>query len=353
MRIVIINKHVQDIVGGSEIQTNIIANGLKNAGHSITYLAVNGRKDLYSANYDVTPVKESSQEIYSITLALFPDIVYWRSCRYVFPKFMKKFKKTGIPIVFAVSNKYDLVPTIAFNIYSKRIKSVKEFYHLVKQWYYIKKADGVSVLNPDYIDLAPNKLKIAILNAMENNTKSFCWSKPYCVWVSNFHDTKRPELYVTLAKKLEYIGVDFLMIGRSSTNYKWIISGENLPESFHYLGEKTVDEVNGILSLSLFHIHTCHPEGFGNVFIQAWLNKKPSISLGFDPGGFIEKQKIGFNANNDFDLFVEKVKEYIENEELRKQAGQRAYDFAIHNFTPEALAENVETFLLEVLESKK
>ena len=65
------------------------------------------------------------------------------------------------------------------------------------------------------------------------------------------------------------------------------------PVNLHYLGPKTVAEVNGILAKSQFLVHTCEPEGFGNVFIQAWLQGRPTLTLEYDPDGIIAREALG------------------------------------------------------------
>ncbi len=353
MKIIIVNKHFKDVLGGSEIQCDIIAAGLTTLGHEIHYLAVGGKSANYDTKYMVHIVAASHDQIIKKVRELAPDIVYWRSCRYLFPAFMKSFETLNIPLVFAVSNKYDLVPKIAFDIYDNKLKALKEFFLLRKQLKAIRKATAVTTLNPDLLKYIPNKSKTVMLNAMENNISSFNWTRPYCVWVSNFKDTKRPELFIKLSKELKDCGIDFLMVGRLNDKFKWMKVKENLPKSLYYLGEKSIEEVNGILNSSLFQVHTCYPEGFGNIFIQAWMNSKPSISLGFDPGGFIEENQIGYNANDDFTQFTEYVRKYIENQELCIQTGKRAYNFASEKFSPQSLALNIEKFLLTTISSSR
>jgi glycosyltransferase involved in cell wall biosynthesis len=345
MKVLIVNKHASDIRGGSEIQCDLIAQSLHDLGHEVIYLAVGGKKNDYGTKYSVLKVSDNPLELYTTIKDIFPDIVYWRSCRYIFPKFMKYFKGSQIPIVFAVSNRYDLVPQDAFMIYKSKVKAIVEYFKLRNQLKFIKRVNGVTTLNPDYLRLIPTENKTAVLNAMVLDSSPFHWPRPYCVWVANLKELKRPEAYVELAKQLDKIGIDFLMVGRSEKKYDSLLSKENIPGSFHYLGEKPVDEVNGILKSSLFHVHTCHPEGFGNIFIQAWLCGKPSVSLGFDPGGFIKSENVGIDAKNDFNVFVNSVKLMAENENLRKELGNNALKFANNTFSPEALGRNVESFL--------
>src|SRR5690625_4661652 len=118
------------------------------------------------------------------------------------------------------------------------------------------------------------------------------------------------------------------MVGEiQEEEYSWFAEKSHLPENVHYLGVKTPEEVNDILYGSELHIHTCFPEGFPNVFIQAWTQETPSVSLGYDPSGYIAKHKMGGYAKNDFNTFVELTDEYLTHSELAKEAGRNARIF--------------------------
>lgn len=76
-RIAIINQHVTDTLGGSEIQCDIIAHGLWERGHLISYLAIDGRTEGdYKTPYQVVPVARNADRIAEKVLELGSDIVY-------------------------------------------------------------------------------------------------------------------------------------------------------------------------------------------------------------------------------------------------------------------------------------
>ena len=99
--------------------------------------------------------------------------------------------------------------------------------------------------------------------------------------------------------------------------------------NFEYLGPKTVEEVDKILAQSQIMVNTCEPEGFGNNFIQAWLNECPTITLKFDPDDIIKSNKIGFHSGT-FEQMVEDLKYLMNHPQERIEMGMRARKHALN-----------------------
>ncbi|MBD3896215.1 glycosyltransferase family 4 protein [Halomonas sp. ML-15] len=358
MKIVIVNQHVSDVIGGSEIQCDLISRELLSRGHEVVYVAPTKSEpqqvvgeypySLCSVNYDA---KSISLEVLSHQ----PDIVYWRLNKHGFRHFAKKMYDHAIPLVFAVSHVNDVTPWSAKPAFGVKGR-VRMLYWLIKSRYNhggFKYVDSLTTLNQDLKDKVKVRYQYHVPNAMVEEVEGVVWPRPYCIWISSIKKSKRPEVYVDLAKKLSGLGIDFLMVGPiQDDDYLWLEEKSKLPENFHFLGAMTVKQVNGLLAESLFHVHTCMPEGFGNVFIQAWLQGKASVSFGYDPSGYLASHELGFDANEDFNVFCEKAKLLITDVNLRDQAGSRAKNFAKENFSVAKLGANVERVLLETLERK-
>ena len=129
--------------------------------------------------------------------------------------------------------------------------------------------------------------------------------------------------------------------------YNYITDRQQVPSNFYYLGEKSVADVNSILKNSLFMVQTCDVEGFGNNFIQAWQQGRPTLTLYFDPENVIEKNKIGFYSKN-FDQLVNDADILMSDDELRKSMGEQAKDFAEKNFKPKTNTRILEDFFNKI-----
>ncbi|MCC5931454.1 MAG: glycosyltransferase family 4 protein [Cyclobacteriaceae bacterium] len=353
MRIVIVNTHIGDQIGGSQIQCDLIAEKLHERGHDVTYLAI-GKKNEYKRPYKIKSSNWDSTEISDNIIRLNPDILYWRFNKKFLYKSLKKVSKAGIKIIYAVSNIKDLQP---YSESWNRKNSFKKTFSFLKRsllsrinYEGIKYVDGVTVNNEEHLELVSDKKGIYVPNAISNKRVDFVWEKPFVLWVANVKTRKRPEIFIQLAKKIKDINVNFLMIGDlTGANYHWVKKPDLLPDNFFYLGAKSLEEVNGALHKSLFLVTTSTPEGFSNNIIQAWLQKKAVIAYEFDPGGLIESEKLGYVVKKNTDLLEVKTRELIENDELRKNIGIRAYEFAESYFSSDKTLNRLEDFMKEIL----
>ena len=105
--------------------------------------------------------------------------------------------------------------------------------------------------------------------------------------------------------------------------------------------------MNGILQRCLFLAHTCSPEGLPNIFLQAWMQGKPTLSLFYDPDRMIQKNQLGSLSGN-FEQFVQDARNLLENQTLREEMGHRAKLFAEAHFNLSRNARHVEDFFLTI-----
>lgn len=350
MKILIINNHIKSDLGGSELQCHILAKGLSCNGHEVVYLAPGNTlaEDFSDLNYRVVSSKDTGQELSKALLEIAPDVIYWRRDKKNIYQVARAAKAANIPFLFAVSHISNL--TLGFGNPKREVRDVLgSMYWFLRSFYELRAiqlATYITVLNPDLVTLVKHKHVQFVANSVPRDIVQFSWSKPYIAWIASIKPEKRPEEVLALAADLRVQGVDIVMVGEIQHNsYAAMMDSRNLPDNVHYLGKRSVEEVNGILQGSLFHIHTCLPEGFGNVFIQAWASGRTSVSLGYDPGGHLEKYEIGLNANNDRDVFKSMVISMILNSEMRESYGRRAAEIANRYFTTDRMVSEIEEVL--------
>lgn len=353
MKIAIVNRHPNDVIGGSELQCDNIAKGLTRKAHDVVYIAPAGKKGTdYNRPYRVVPVDSTSSAIADAILAENPDVVYWRLNKYHFYGAARRLAAKNIPIVFALSHIND---TKWWSIHDNPRAGIKPFLKSVKQG--VKNAvnhlgfqhvSGVTSMNPDFLNKLPIANQRFVPSSVDTIVTPFAWPRPFVVWVSNLKPAKQPEKFVELARALP--GADFLMVGAIQDKaYDWVRDENTRTPNFHYLGAKTLHEVNGIMAQSLFLVHTCKPEGFPNTFLQAWFQKKPVVTLDFDAAGYIETHDLGAFAKGDWNAFVTAAKNLIDDGAARTAASERAYNFASSNFSFERTVDLLEGFLIEIL----
>jgi glycosyltransferase involved in cell wall biosynthesis len=373
VKVVIVNQHLHDVVGGSELQCDIIASHLTKFGHEVVYLAVNGKSTVYNTSYTVIPIENTNpRQIYQILDKLRPSVVYWRynkkglllaavAARLIGSKFIFSMSHINDARLFVYSGQTIFAGNSSKRAGQRYWRSVfKDLVHLrpFRSFFNYMAVpllvDGVVSNNADYLRKITHQEKKAIPNSMPMPLAAleFDWPRPYVIWVANIKASKNPQMYLELAKSLSATTVDFLMVGKiQDPTYEYLLAANQEVPNFHFLGPQSPAFVNGVLEKSLFLVHTCNPEGFSNIFIQAWLQAKPTVTLYFDPEGIIEREQIGYLSGT-FAQLVEQTHFLIENEAERVAMGQRAQQFAREQFDAETNVRCLETFLLDLVSEK-
>jgi glycosyltransferase involved in cell wall biosynthesis len=329
MKLAIINAHYSWTLGGSEIQCHQIAQGLTELGIDLTYLAVGGYDEALELPYKLISVEKNSASIIKACKELQPDLIYWRFNKNLLASVINEIKSLHIRVIFSVSHIHDLEPFAYKPIPNLSVlaRVKRRLAHLVKGAQFqnaFKRVDGVICNNEEHVKHITHANKVYIPNSPFLEFEEFTWPKPYVVWVGNIKAHKHPELFIDLAKSLNGEGVDFLMVGDIQQEaYEYLNTSKELPANFHFLGAKGIFETNGIIKSSMFLVHTCEPEGFPNVFLQAWGFCKPVISLFFDPGGVIAYEKVGF-VSGDYKTMVNQVAELLRDPSEGQRIGVRA-----------------------------
>ena len=356
MKILLINKHFKDYLGGSEIQSDLIASNLNDLGNQVTYLAVNGFQKDYQTSYKVIKSSVNFWSLFKIFNSERPDIIYWRYNRTKLFISVLTARLFRIKIVFAVSGPSD------FEIWLNRKRKILNLYDGIKHalgsviyeieylfnylgFYFI---NGVITQLHNQTNKLPVSREITIPNSVNLIITSFYWTRPYVIWVSNLKTSKNPELYFQLAEHFENSGIDFLMVGKIQDHkYDVYLNESTKPSNLHYVGFRPIEETNGIIASSLFLVHTCNPEGFPNVMIQAWALGKPTLSLYYDPDNLIEINQLG-SFSGDFETLVKDTERYLEDQSLRINVGLKAKEFSSNFFDPRVNSGKLESFLLEI-----
>ena len=359
MKTVIVNSHFSKVLGGSEIQCHQIAGTLVQMGIEATYLAVGGIGETEDPlDYPVAEVPKKAEKLADAILKVNPDIVYWRFNKRLLPQVMAKIKSSGLPVVFSVSHILDLQPyhykTIPGLNPLQRIK--RRLSHLYKGWQYaqaLKSISGVICNNEDHLARISHDKKIYIPNSPYLKATKFEWPRPYIVWVGNLKAHKHPELFIDLARSLNDLELDFLMIGDIQQEaYDYVRKGEGLPDNFHYLGVQDIHKTNGVISQSLLLVHTCEPEGFPNVFLQAWGFGKPVISLYFDPGSKILDNEAGLLSGT-FEQLKADTRQLVSSEAERSRLGKNAEALIERDFIKARNVEKLNQFLTQILDTQR
>ncbi|MCQ4165477.1 glycosyltransferase family 4 protein [Tahibacter harae] len=356
MRVLILAKHLSHALGGIEIQCELTARQLAALGHDVCYGAAGGIcATLPAVPYAVdrwTP--GNAAQTAALIARARPDVIYLRHNKVGLRTTARTAARAGVPLVFAASSLQDVQ---AFSYHAKharwtprRLASVA-WQCLRSRWNWsgFRWVSAAVSLNADYTRHLPVARRCHIPDSMEAAAEPFRWPRRFVAWVAQIKDYKNPGAYVELARRCADLEVDFLMVGEViSPRYAWIAQGKDLPANLRYLGVRTPAEVNGILAAAAALVHTCDPEGFGNNFIQAWLQGTPTLSLYFDPGGLITRERLG-SVPGDLPGLERDLRALLADEDVRAQTGARAQDYARRQHDPAVNARRLAQLLEEVV----
>jgi glycosyltransferase involved in cell wall biosynthesis len=352
MKVLVVNRHHDDAVGGSEIQCDLIARELLDRGHRVVYVAVDGNGPYDRHPYRIVPVAMRGHDIADACLAERPDVVYWRLNKHFLRRVAKTLDAHHVPLVVAVSHWHDLLPwRIKSSAHEPALGRLKRL--LLERWNFggYRWVSGVVCQTPEQLAATPKPRAIVIPNSAQmRRSIPFSWPRPYVAWVANLKASKRPELCVELARHLLPHGVDLVMVGRLvDPAYSWLEGYAIAPENLHYIGPRSVEEVSGVLAGALALVHTCMPEGFPNIFIQSWQQATPTVSIEYDPGGIIKTHALGYVSEADERRFHQDVLRLVKDPTLAREAGKRGQRYVMEHCDAKYNVAKLETFLRKVV----
>lgn len=361
MKILIVNQHPRDVIGGSQIQCDLIATYLTWSGHRVLYLAVNGKQSSYSTSYEVEPIRLGFRMLHHALARHQPDVVYWRFNRRKLLQAVLACKWSKVKIVFAISSESDVIKwpqrtrldQLSWQDFLRKMPALlRQLFTMRLQYVGYYGIDGVIAQLDQQTGKLPIRNEAVIYNSVKNVVCPFQWNKPFVVWVGNFKGFKHPELFVELARQCRDLNVDFLMVGEMSEEYRQKFQQMTLPGNLHLLGPKSYCEVNGILQHARCLVHTSSVDGFSNVLIQSWMQATPTISLWYDPDKMATRHQIGM-VSGTFERLINDTKILLDDEQLRHSMGQRAQLFAQAHFNLEENIRKLEQFLKAICEESQ
>jgi glycosyltransferase involved in cell wall biosynthesis len=358
MRVAIVNRHLGDGVGGSELQCDRIARGLIERGHDVLYVVASDGIGLlddlpYAA---VRAGGETSHQLHH-SLAWRPDVIYWRLNRFGATAFARGCRSAGIPFVFAASSNDDLArwpqerwPGPGGLSLRDHLSEARRRLQFRREFAVMGAVDVLTVQRQDFLGRAPVDRQAVVRSLVDPRLRRFSWPRPYVAWVGTFKRRKRPELLLRLAPRLAEVGVDLLVAGDVRDEvYRNLFGDGRSPENLHHLGLLDQPDVNGLLAGARCAVLTMEEEGFSNVLLHSWWHGTPTVSLEHDPDALIAREDIGCAAMGDVERLITSVLRYATDPVLASEAGERARRFARSEFDPVTNLARLEDVLRDAV----
>lgn len=112
------------------------------------------------------------------------------------------------------------------------------------------------------------------------------------IWIANLRPLKRAEWFVSLAETLSQYRFAIVGGAMDKKYYEKIEQLSGAVPNLSFLGAKSFEEVNILLSESRLLVCTSEFEGFPNTFLQAWAQSVPVVST-VNPNNLLTDYKLG------------------------------------------------------------
>jgi glycosyltransferase involved in cell wall biosynthesis len=372
VRVAVVNHHPQDVVGGSELQCDLVARGLSGRGHDVTYVAVGHAPDADASGgtvdlpYALVPAAQDPRSLADAVLATAPDVVYWRFNRRGLREVARLLRGAGVPLVVALAHVDDVTPWPSWpwpgpgSTLRDRASDLRSRLRWRRQLAAYRDVAAIASQRDDLLGAVPYRtvaLQRHIPNMMDAtlaDAPAFHHPRPFVAWVANLKPRKRPGLLPALADALAPHGVDVLMVGTlQDERYAWLTRPDPSRPNLRYLGALPTPEVVSLLAAARCLAVTAMPEGFSNVMLQAWWSGTPTVSLDYDPDGLVRRESLGAVADGDEQRFHADVIRFMLDEGLASSTGERAARLARARFDPSRNLEGVEALLAAAVAARR
>jgi glycosyltransferase involved in cell wall biosynthesis len=371
VRIAVVNHHMEDVIGGSELQCHLVADGLTERGHEVTYVAVAAAAGAAPVarmyGYDVRACASEPSVLADSILATRPDVVYWRFNRRGLREVARALRAAGVPLVVALAHVDDVTPWPSWpwprpgSSLRDRASDLRSRLRWRGQLAAYRDVTAIASQRSDLIGRIPLgtvTVQRHVPNAMDAalaDGPPFIHPRPFVAWVGNLKPRKRPELIPVIADALAPHGVDLVVIGPAQDErYAWLTGPLSQHPNLHALGALPTQQVVSVLAAARCLAVTAMPEGFSNVMIQAWWGGTPTVTLDYDPDGLVRSEGLGSVAGGDVAGFVAGVVRLADGSvvgtEERRAAGARAAVLARTRFAQEVVLDALEQLLRDVID---
>ncbi len=359
LHVAVVNRHPDDVVGGSELQCDLFARGLVARGHEVTYIAVDASPGRSTAAYPYGLIAVGSTaptDAAAAVRASGADVVYWRMNRGGLDAFVRELA-TGaspVPVVLAVAHVDDVSRWPTAPPAGRRPRDLwVDLRHRVahrRSWRAFAHVAAVAAQREDFLGHVPVELQRHIPNVVDPTSVPFPWPRPYVAWVANLKPRKRPEELVPLARALEPHGIDLVVVGGvQDPRYAGLAAHDADVSNLHPLGLLPQAEASGVIAGARTLVVTARPEGLSNAMLQAWWHGVPTVSLDYDPDGLVADRGLGAVCAGDVARLHREVVRHATQGDVRRAAGDRARTFAQERFATHTNVAALETLLIDVV----
>ena len=317
----VLPKFAPENIGGAELQVMYLCQELVNRGYDVHYIREARDSARIPSSYQgiqlhaVPPIRRfffqwtNAFRLMHQLHRIKPNVVYCRVSKGYLAISALSSLRRRFRLIWACSHDREVA-----KFRPRTDSSIKRAFERIEQYMFVW---ALRQATTRLVQTEDQRLALLENYGLESSVLENAHPLPACVeaerlsvvlWIANFRDFKRPDLFLEMARSLRDRKYRFCMIGSiDSVKMNALVksAAEELP-NFSYIGSKSIEEVEHLLWHSRLLVNTSDHEGFPNTYIQALMRGVPIVALNADPNGMIEKYQLG-NVSPDFETTLANI----------------------------------------------
>ncbi len=168
------------------------------------------------------------------------------------------------------------------------------------------------------------------------------------LWIGRLAHYKRPEVFLELAESLPEARFWMVAVVGEPAEREVL---DDLRAASKTLANLEVfdalprEELGAMIARSVAVVNTAAYEGMPNIFLEGWARGVPALSLGHDPDGVIERERLGGFAQGSPERFVELGREMWAQRHHQGKVAARCRDYLAREHSIDAVVDRWEQVL--------
>jgi glycosyltransferase involved in cell wall biosynthesis len=335
--------------GGAEAQVARLAMTMAELGHEVGLIYGDGRGRAERQTIaGVTCIDAAPSWRHPSSLAKFwqalnflsPDVLYTRLPNdFVWMLGLYAKHRTGAHFIYALAHDLHCSPWTAYNY--------KRWFHGPVFALGLHSADVIAIQHEHQRTLMSPRLrsKLALVpnlvRSFNDRPRAFGRAKIDAIWVAKIRVEKQLEVFLDLASQLPDLccavvgGFDPTVTAQQKACLEERMSSL---KNVIFFGPQSAENVMDLLTQSKALVNTSRFEGFPNTMLEAWSAGVPVVSLRVDPGGTIERERLGL-VSGSTDRLRSGLMALVECEPLNTELGANGLAYVRRRHSLEAVCE--------------
>jgi glycosyltransferase involved in cell wall biosynthesis len=350
--------------GGAQLQQSLIARELVDRGHEVAFVEhdseLKTQREVDGIRIHTKPkptgnflqrAVQATRGTLSTLKRIAPDVCYFRVLDFEMFPVATYCKLSGAKFVYGFS--HDKEVTDEPNTLTGPIKGSRLYLYATRRT--LSAADALIAQNEFQYERALGLFDTDVYHIPNGYVDPRVRTTdsddvPVILWVSRFRSFKRPEVVLELADRIPE--ARFVIIGSENNQdlYDHVEMEAAKRENVEVLGYVPYEEIDAHFEECDVFLNTSESEGFPNTFLQAWAHRTPVASLAVDPDDILSQNEFGYCSNGSAGQLVDQLQQLVEDSELRKAMGDRAYEYFSDNHSIESITDQYESVFRSVIQ---